>query len=407
MNLAEFPIGKLGVRDARETLTYEGWITDKSGKRLRQKWVVSGSKEYGLPHEMGNRILVAFITLAAELQTKKVPFVDHQILKLLRLSRGQSNYKHLERNLLQLAGLTIYSEQAFWDNEQQRHITTKRAFHIFEDVWLSSWIREGERGPKGHGYVVFNDVFWRNIESGYLKTLNMELYLGTLRSSVARQLYRCLDKLMRYRRRFEIDVFDLAGRIGLRQYPYPSQVKEKLQPALRELIKIGFLESAEFIKSERYTRVRFVKGSGKGAAGELDPAGLDPAGLTLPALDIHEPDMPDGDAPDMDEPDMDAPASGDSELAALWQAVLAALQPTLPPATYYTFLEKTRLVGLEREGTVEDTVEDTAVILSGNPAARDWLQHRLARPMLRELNYHLQAGGRAAVRAIRIETVSP
>lgn len=385
MNLAEFPIGKLGVRDNRETLTYEGWFTNKAGKRFKQKWVVSGSKEYGLPHELGNRILVAFITLAADQQAKKVPFVDHQILKLLRLSRGQSNYRHLERNLLQLAGLTIYSEQAFWDNEEKRHITTKRAFHIFEDVWLSSWTDEGSRGPKGHGYVVFNDVFWRSIESGYLKTLNMELYLGTLKSSVARQLYRCLDKLMRYRAQFEIDVFDLAGRIGLKEYAYPSKVKEKLQPALKELISIGFLESVEFIKVERYTRVRFVKVTGKKAT-ELEFESADTE--TDSALETNIP--------------VDAwqqlceRYDVDPEFQELWRNVLVSIKTTLPPVTYYSFVEQTLLISVE---------DGAATVLTGDPAALDWLQNRFANQFKSELNYYLRSAGKPPVASIQIEVV--
>jgi hypothetical protein len=387
MNLAEFPIGKLGVRDNRETLTYEGWLTNKAGRRFKQKWVVSGSKEYGLPHELGNRILVAFITLAADQQTKKVPFVDHQILKLLRLSRGKANYKHLERNLLQLAGLTIYSEQAFWDNEQKRHITTKRAFHIFEDVWLSSWTDEGSRGPKGHGYVVFNDVFWRSIESGYLKTLNMELYLGTLKSSIARQLYRCLDKLMRYRTQFEIDVFDLAGRIGLKQYEYPSKVKEKLQPALKELISIGFLESVDFIKIERYTRIRFVKATGKKAVdleAELSGAGLQlgqesPAALVNKWQQVYE------------------RYNVSQEFQDLWLKVIESIKTTVPLATFYSFVEPTCLLSLEN---------DTAIILAGDPSALDWLQNRFANQFKSELNYYLRTAGKPPVASIQIEVIA-
>lgn len=382
MNLAEFPIGKLGVRDEREKLVYEGWFTSKAGKRFKQKWVVSGSKEYGLPHELGNRILVAFITLAAEQQSKKVPFVDLQILKLLRLSRGKSNYQHLERNLLQLAGLTIYSEQAFWDNAEKRHITTKRAFHIFEDVWLSSWTDEGSHGPKGHGYVVFNDVFWRSIESGYLKTLNMELYLGTLKSSVARQLYRCLDKLMRYRTRFEIDVFDLAGRIGLKQYAYPSKVKEKLQPALKELISIGFLESVEFIKVDRYTRVRFVKVSGKIAA-ELEPGPI-------------EDDLQPGEIPALvdERQQIYERFNVPLEFQELWRNVLESLKTTVPPATYYAFVEQTHLLAIE---------DDMAIVLTSEPSALDWLQNRFAKQFLGELNYYLRMLDMPSVATIRIE----
>lgn len=386
MNLAEFPIGKLGARDNRETLVYEGWITDASGRRIKQKWIVSGSKQYGLPHELGNRILVAFITLAAAQQSKKVSFVDHQMLKMLRLSRGKANYQHFERNLLQLGGLTIYSEQAFWDNEEKRHITTKRAFHIFEDLWLSSWTEGEDRRSSAHGYVVFNDVFWHNIETGYLKSLNLELYLGTLKSSIARQLYRCLDKMMRYRNQFEIDVFDLANRIGLNNYAYPSQIKQKLQPALAELTRIGFLKSATFVNVGEYTRIRFVKASGK------------------KAKEVFEPDLP---TPRVDLPSvgrrLSSPAAKrqalyerynvSQETQELWQQVLQSLQPGLATATYYSFVEPTLLLRV---------ADGTATILAMNPAALDWLQHRLANQIKSELNYFLRAAGSEPLSSIKV-----
>jgi hypothetical protein len=385
MNLAEFPIGKLGVRDSRETLTYEGWFTDKTGRRFKQKWLVSGSKEYGLPHELGNRILVAFITLAAEQQSKEVSFVDHQMLKLLRLSRGKANYQHFERNLLQLAGLTIYSEQAFWDNEEKRHITTKRAFHILEDVWLSSWAGDASRGPKRHGYVVFNDVFWRSIESGYLKTLNMELYLGTLKSSIARQLYRCLDKLMRYRSQFEIDVFDLANRIGLKQYEYPSKIKEKLQPALRELINIGFLESATFFRVAQYTRIRFVKITGQKAIEQREP---DQPGTSLqekPRTPINRRQQ------------IHDRYGVSKEYQELWLKVLEGIKAHIRTATFDSFIEQTILLSIE---------DGTATVLTGKPNALDWLQNRFIKQFKDELNYHLRSAGEQPVSSVKIEAVT-
>lgn len=387
MNLAEFPIGRLGVRDQRETITYEGWFTDKQGSRYRQKWIVSGSKQYGLPHELGNRMLVALITLAAERQTQKVAFTDYQMLRLLRLSDGQANYRHFERNLLQLAGLTIYSEQAFWDNEQQKYLTTKRAFHIFEDVWLSSWRDGGGETSGGQGYVVFNDVFWGNIQSGYLKSLDLELYLGTLQSALARQLYRCLDKFMRYRTVFETDLFDLAGRIGMQQYRYPSQIKEKLQPAIRDLTASGFLERATFRKVGPYTRVRFVKAAGAG-----EPQ-ADAAQETAEQEAGEQPDSAGAAHPAQGREWLKQRYRITEEHQALWEAVLPGLRGQLPAATFMTFVEPTLLLSIE---------EGVATVGARNPKATSWLQARMVKRLQDELNYHLRAAGRPAVAALAV-----
>ncbi len=383
MNLAEFPIGKLGVRDKRETLTYEGWLTDNQGNRYHQKWIVSGSKQYGLPHELGNRILVLFITLAAQRHSKEVFFTDYQMLRLLRLTDGQANYKHFERNLLQLAGLTIYSEQAFWDNDQQKHLTTKRAFHIFEDVWLSSWRDGNDEAGSGQGYAVFNDVFWGNIQSGYLKSLDLELYLGALGSALARQLYRCLDKFMRYRMVFESDLFDLAARIGLQPYPYPSIIKEKLQPAIRELIACGFLERASFRKVGNYTRVRFIK-----AKSYTPPPAAEPESAHAePAQSFAAPRALDRRAALQQRYQISA------EHQALWDAVLQGLTGQLPSATFMTFVEPTLLIAIE---------DETATVGAANHFAQGWLESRMVKRFHDELNYHLRAAGQPEVSALRV-----
>jgi hypothetical protein len=54
MNLAEFPVTKLGSRDQREVLTYEGWAVGADKKPYRQAWTVRGATGLGLPAPMRN-----------------------------------------------------------------------------------------------------------------------------------------------------------------------------------------------------------------------------------------------------------------------------------------------------------------------------------------------------------------
>lgn len=65
MNLAEFPIARLGRNDTRLTIEYNGQIIDKTGGILEQKWIVSGSAKFGLPTEFAERVLVGLMTLTA------------------------------------------------------------------------------------------------------------------------------------------------------------------------------------------------------------------------------------------------------------------------------------------------------------------------------------------------------
>lgn len=56
------------------------------------------------------------------------------------------------------------------------------------------------------------------------------LRLWSLNSSVAKRLYRFVDKKRNQQRRWEVDLFALRDRIPLGPYPYPSKIKEKLAP---------------------------------------------------------------------------------------------------------------------------------------------------------------------------------
>jgi hypothetical protein len=394
-NLAEFPIGRLGVKDKRESITYEGWVTNKQGERYKQLWRVSAPKDYGLPHELGNRMLVAFISLAAQQQSREVTFVDHQMLKLLRLSDGKANYKHFERNLLSLSALTIYSEKAFWDNDKKKHITTtKEAFHIFEHVWLSSWVDDDTGQPKEYGYVVFNEIFWKNIQSGYLKTLNLEVYLSVLKNPITRQLYRCLDKLMRYRNEFEIDIYTLASKIGLITYKYPSQLLQKLKPGLEELLAKGFLTSADVVKVGKYTRMRFVKGAKQKL---LEQESSDEI---APALSHTTPDTQGIEIKKTwrDKWQDNAQKHNISpEYLELWFQVLTLLETQINKGSFITFVADTFLLSIE---------DDTATVVTGNSFSQDWLVRQMRKQFRDELNLFLREAGKGKVSSVRIVPAS-
>ena len=262
MNLAEFPIARLGRRDKRESIEYVGWTVDKSGKRKQQKWTVRSAAGLGLPTEFAERVLVALMARTAEdrFTEPKVSFSVYGILTKLGLTINKRNYKAVEKALRQLVGITIYSEGAFFDKEKQKRVTTMRGFHLIDDVWLKYLEDDDEiiDGEESNAYIVWGERIWNSFKAGYIKNLDVDYYYS-LENAMARRLFRFLDKRMHYQDEYQIDIFDLAGRIGLTRYRYPSEVKKKLQPAFDELVERGFLTLVETIKVGRYTRVRFVK----------------------------------------------------------------------------------------------------------------------------------------------------
>lgn len=290
MNLAELPFASLRTRgDSRSTISYEGWVTDKEGARHHQKWLVAGSTQYGLPTEFDERVYVALMAVTARERFKgrKVPFSIHRLFTVMGLVKSKRTYADIEKALDRLVGVTFKSEDAFWDHQGEERITTTRAFHLIEEYWLryrekDRQIREIEGVP---AYIVWSEVIWTSIQAGFIKDLDLQFFFD-LRLPLSRRLFRFLDKRMHYQDEYEIDIFDLAGRLGMAEHAYPAWVKKKMRPALDELVAEGFLREYSFPKVSGYTRARFVRAP-KSAAATVDrrqPAGPLPADPILERL---------------------------------------------------------------------------------------------------------------------------
>jgi plasmid replication initiation protein len=263
MNLVEFPFASLRTKgDRRKGIIYEGWTTDKSGTRHKQRWVVSGSTTAGLPTEFDERVYVALMAITAEqdFESRKIAFSVYQVLKIMGVGMSARAYEDVEQSLARLVGVTIYAEGSFWDNDKREWVKTKRGFHILDKYWLryredDEQIREEEGVP---AYIIWGQDIWDSFQTGYIKRLDLNFFYS-LQTPLARRLYRFLDKRMQYQDRYEIDIFELSSRLGMVRYRWPADVKSKLQPSLDELIRRGFLASAETVKVRAYTRMRFTK----------------------------------------------------------------------------------------------------------------------------------------------------
>ena len=381
MNLAEFPIARLGRNDTRLTIEYNGQIIDKTGGILEQKWIVSGSAKFGLPTEFAERVLVGLMTLTAREQfsDRKMPFTIYRVLKLLGLTHNQRNYQAVEKALHQLVGITIYSEGAFWDKAKQKRVTSKKGFHLIEEFWLKSWEgEEGENEPAGmNGYIIWGERLWENFKAGYIKHLNTNFYYS-LDNTIARRLYRFLDKRMHYQDEYQIDIFDLAARLGMKAYRYPSDVARKLQPALSELQQRGYLASAEVIKVGRFTRVKFVR------AGRLRALQSSLWETMADNLADNSADMADAEKNDEDQRSPEPVKAlyslyNTSEmLKQAWSTILAECTATMPT-------ESQRLIA---DSLLVD-LDGTEAVVAVSARSRDWVERQLPRRFMVALRSHL------------------
>lgn len=380
MNLVEFPVTTIHQADKRDILEYEGWITDKNGNRFLQKWTVRASAGIGLPNEKGDEILTVLVTQTMrQAVPRKLGFSIYRLLKTMRLPMNQKHYQRIEQLLKQLAGETIYAERAFWDNDAKEWVTIEEAFHVFDKLWIRKRSREGKL-PKDTSYIIWGEPFWKSMKQGYVKPIDLDFYFGVLKRPISKKLYSFLDKQLWYRNEFEIDIFTLSTKLGMAPYSYPSKIKEKLQPALNELITHGFLATAEVVKRGAFTRLRFIKAGTPQITGEVDDAeALPEPMLVMEQEDSHE------------EPQERYGITDEHHV--LWEKIVTELKPHLSPATFRSFVAPTILL------TITDGV---ATIGARNPMAQSWLQSRMVKRFKEELNYHLRAAHQPQVSSVTI-----
>lgn len=383
MNLAEFPLGKLGKRDRRKVITYERMVRPKHGEPYLQKWEVHGAIELGLPDEAGDRVIVALMKLTAEqgFKSQKVTFSPYQILKMLGWkAEGKKTYDSLASILKQLVAITVFSDEAFYDNEKKKRVTYSKAFHIFEDM---EWIQENDAnedvkissGGSNKSYIVWSATIWKSLESGYIKNLNLDYYYS-LANAIARRLYRFLDKWLYKQNEWEFDVFDVTDRLGMVRYRYPSEAKKSLKPACEELKNRGFLADYEFHKQGKYTRIHFVKVARPTLWDTLEDSADDqqteqdkgePTPQTAPILAEWE--------------EVYKHYETSAELKTTWSNTLKELELSASQAVYQTHLVNTALLQIQ---------DDVALIGTPNIVGADWLQNRMGRKIAQALSIHLE-----------------
>ncbi len=249
MNLAEVPFcypSKMLPQNLKEII-WERVEIDKSGERVKRRITVRYPTT-----EMGERVYLGLMGISKEESFPQVvPFSVYRLLGILKMENCGKRFKEIRQALTELHEVSIYTQEAFWDNKQKRYISTsEEGFHII-DRW-----RIKERGEKEEGYFKWNDVIYNSIiQNGYVKNLNLKFYLQ-LESPVSRRLYRYLDKRMYNCSTFKIKVFELAKILGLVNYECLSLLRRRLDPALEELKGAGYLQ---YEYKENFEKIRFIK----------------------------------------------------------------------------------------------------------------------------------------------------
>ena len=257
MNLAEFPLSLLADRAGpdQRSLCFEDSIWDEGrNERITRQLTVTASEKHGLPTALDDEVLLGLVQLSKQrnFEDRKVPFTRYQLVEVLGWREEGRSYARLEESLLRWVGVTLHYRNAWWSREEQSWVD--ETFHVLDNVTLLDRERVARKRRQDAlplSQFTWNDVLFRSFRSGNLKALDFEFY-RSLESSVARRLYRFLDKRFFHKARWEFDLKELAWtHVGLSRNYDTANLKRKLLPGLVELERKGFIAS----RAERFRRV--------------------------------------------------------------------------------------------------------------------------------------------------------
>ncbi len=243
LNLAEFPFALLTRKGMKDVpLTREFHVGDRS-------WIVRGDPLYGLPTSTDAEVYVVLMQVTYEQGfPDRVGFTRYDLIRRLGWDQHGESYHRLRLAFRRLYGVRITAINAFY-NANNRRREREQAISIIADYDL---VHGEDADPEDGGFptwISWSPELHRNMRARWIKPLDVEYYLS-LRNATAQRVYRYLD-LRRggddkpvYQEELRTYAFE---RIGLsRTSAAPSQIKQKLEPAHRELIETGFLAEVAY-----------------------------------------------------------------------------------------------------------------------------------------------------------------
>jgi len=207
----------------------------------------------GLPTKSVEDVFVALLELTAQsnFESPKIKTTRHELLSIMNHSDGGKAYQRLEETLSQLVNLTVETN-AFWSPKKETYF--KSEFNIIDSTDLER--REGDHNAETH--ITWGSKMFDIFQNGYLKRLDTDFYYS-LSNTTTRRVFRWLDKHFRHYPTIEVDVLRFAHKtlgFGV-SYKYPSQVLQKLDKRLEELVERGFCRW-EAVESQTDSGRKFI-----------------------------------------------------------------------------------------------------------------------------------------------------
>ncbi len=257
MNLAEFPIAAIGYRieSAQKTIVYQDETFDKAlGKTITRKLTITASDDYGLPTATDDEVLLGLLQLTYKqgFKSRTINFRPIELLRILGWSINGGNYDRLREALSRWVGVTLRYNNAWRDKATGQW--KDKEFHIIESQSFVSSVNRGNASLDGAANFTWNEVVFTNFQAGNLKSLDFEFYRN-LKSSIAKRMFRFLDKRFYHRSKLTFDLETFAfEKIGLSRSVTTdmAQVKRRLTSAIEELERQRFIKALP--ANKRFTK---------------------------------------------------------------------------------------------------------------------------------------------------------
>lgn len=261
LNLAEFPLIVLGRRPKGLTkLTFEKESFDAArNSTLIRRLEIHATEEHGLARGPDMMVLHALLLIAKEttdFSSRVVHFSRYQLCEILGWPLNGNSYKRIEKALERWVSITLFYRA--WYNRGEGKMENLKGFHILDDIELNDYqfgrVGRTKQGELPLSSIRFGERIFSSLHSGNVKRLNLaELF--HLKLDLSQRLYSFLDKRFGTKQsRWTFNLRDFACiHLGQSTNYKTSEYKRKLEPAIQELVDIGFITDVP--PEKRYSKI--------------------------------------------------------------------------------------------------------------------------------------------------------
>ena len=221
------------IRSDQHFLDFPLWALDDRLNKLKQFTVNTDQGQYILtcgnkpPDATDSLFLYSFMKLAQQENKKTITITNrNKILKMCGMIRCKQSYNRLWESLERWKEVSAKFDGCYYDIDKNKHV--KMLFGIID------WAKYDEDAKELT--FKFNDVFYKAMKEAKLYRLIDLDYYKMLKRPVSRRLYELMKRKLDNQLTWSCEALKLAEKLTL-NLKYPSQIIQKLNPAINEINK--------------------------------------------------------------------------------------------------------------------------------------------------------------------------